>query len=435
MTKDYYEILEVPKNASDTEIKKAYKSLSIKWHPDKHKGDSKAEATEKFKLIAEAYNVLSDKTKREIYDEGGSEAVNDHDAGMPSGMHGGHPAQMFAEMMASMNGFGQAQVESIKVPVECTLEELFNGVKKDVTFERKNMCNKCNGCGLKNPNDKCKPCNGNGTKLVKMMSGLAQIPCDKCAGAGFKLDADRCKTCNGLRYTKETIKQKVVVPSGAYHKFPIVVQNIGHLIPPDEVKGKKTRGDVVFLVDEKPHPKFARGGIITEKTKEMEKNNLIYELNLSFVESIFGFEHNIPSLNSINIKIAFKQPVRNGDIFVIEGAGMPTLKGDKRGDLFIKFIVDYPNTKKASWDTKKKELWSILSDTKTMPKISASSVELIPFETYKKKHDDAHEDHYARQYYKNKKDFDKYKKMGLFESDSDGSHESEEEGGGGCSPQ
>jgi len=388
MGKDYYKTLGIEKDASEHEIKKAYLRQSSIWHPDKHHSkEKKAEAEEKFKEINDAYSVLKDEEKRAIYDEGGSEAIEAEENG--DNININDPFAMFPQIFGNNFNMRVSATPNLEMPIQCTLEELYTGVKKEIEVRRMNICDKCDGKGLKDKKDICKKCKGNGTVMMQMGPNILPTTCTNCYGNGFPTGVAKCKKCNGRKCYGENVKYKVNVPPGAYHKFPVIIEDEGHQIPPNEVQhGGPTRSNVVFYVDENPHSTLKRGIYIPELNK-LDKSTLYYELNISFAESLVGFEKNISHLCGKKIKFGRHESTRHNDIFVIKDFGMPLLteKNKNRDDdeelekgvLIIKINVENldlsPNIKK--------QLWSLLSSGKPYPKFTPTKLDVLTFTEYK----------------------------------------------------
>jgi len=224
MGKDYYSVLGVSKDASPQDIKNAYRKMAVKYHPDKNP-DNKEEATEKFKDISEAYQVLSDNEKKEIYDKYGEEGLKQtgHEE---NGMD-------INDLFRSM--FGQEEDEEISpinIVKECTLEELYKGFITKETIDRCSLCKKCDGTGSVDCKEhKCTECNGVGN-IAKIMQRGPMIQrflekCSKCKGSGSDELFEKCKNCKGTRLVKESIELEFKVNPGAFGRTGIVLENVG----------------------------------------------------------------------------------------------------------------------------------------------------------------------------------------------------------------
>ena len=339
---EYYKILGVEKNATPEEIKKSYRKLAAKYHPDKHPADTKSEAEEKFKEIAEAYEVLSDQEKRNIYDEHGKD-------GLQQGHFNHHMNPMDLFKMFGMDfGGSNAQVQDMVCELELIFEQMYHGCKVKKEIERASLCPVCNGTGGKDGHSiECTDCKGACHKMAQLKPGMfAQVPCKTCHGNGKNPSAKVCKKCGGDKMYSEVIEIEVTVPKGVHDEYPIIVEEEGHAILPEDItKFGITRSKAVFIVSEKPHQLFKRF-ILPEKGK-LDYSDLIVELNISFGESIVGFNKKIPHLNKKNVDFCMYEPCRHDDTFVLKGYGMPKLnENEKYGDLFISIHVEHPKTYK-----------------------------------------------------------------------------------------
>lgn len=331
----YYEILGVPKNASQDELKKAYRKAAIKNHPDKG-GDP-----EKFKEIAQAYEVLSDPEKREIYDQYGEDALKE---GMGGG--GGHdPFDIFQSLFGG-NPFGggssrgsrrQRRGEDVVHPLKVSLEDLYNGTSKKLSLSRNVLCSKCQGKGTKSgASMKCEDCQGKGVKvsirqLGPSMLQQVQQSCNSCRGTGEIINKeDRCTQCKGEKVILEKKMLEVVVEKGMQNG-----QRITFPGEADEAPDTIT-GDVVFVVQQKEHPKFKRKG-----------DDLFVEHTLSLTEALCGFQFILTHLDGrqLLIKSSPGEVVKPGQFKAINDEGMPVYQRHFiKGNLYIHFSVDFPDS-------------------------------------------------------------------------------------------
>jgi len=295
MSKDYYAILGVEKTATEEEIKKAFRNLSKKYHPDKNPNDEAAQS--KFQEVAEAYEVLSKPDKRAAYDSRGNsfEAQNIHDA--------------FREAFFNQRVYNAVgQVAIVYVPL--TLEEMFSGVSKKIQFERKCKCDSCNGNGSKNGTSfsQCQSCHGSGRQHIQFGPfRTIETQCGHCNGSGeFVMEV--CEKCKGHRLLLEKTELEIVFPSGVYDGWEREVPGRGH----DSHSPKGIPGALVIVVQQVKHKDLERHG-----------DNLIYNLELSFVDALFGVNVEVPTLSgNVTFDVPEKTPV--GKIFKIEGKGMPS---------------------------------------------------------------------------------------------------------------
>jgi len=320
-----YKVLGLESNASDSEIKKAYKKLAIKHHPDKG-GD---EAT--FKEITRAYEILSDENKRKLYDEGGEEAVE-------SGGGGGDAHDIFS---AFFGGGGRRQRgpqkgEDLVHPIQVDLENLYNGKTVKLALTRDIICTACNGSGSKNPNANttCQSCDGHGVKLVvrQIAPGMIQqmqARCPDCEGSGTSIKPkDKCTECSGKKTTKEKKVLEVQIDKGMKHN-----QKITFAGEADQKPGMLP-GDVVFVVQQKEHPKFIRKG-----------DDLLMQQRIKLVEALCGCHFVVEHLDKRKLIVKTKEGelIRPGDVKTIEDEGMPMHKNPfVKGKLYVKFEIEFP---------------------------------------------------------------------------------------------
>lgn len=337
--RDYYEVLGVSKNASPQDIKRAYRRLAIKYHPDKNPGDKDAEAN--FKACAEAYEVLSDPEKRRRYDQFG------HDGLRGAGMH--DFSRMNIDDILSMFGFedlfgfgdlfgtgrgrrarrpGPTRGYDLETAVELTLSDIAQGTEKTIEFTRQDLCPDCTGSGSAGgkPPAVCSICGGSGQVRKAGLGGFFQMvsTCPHCRGSG-QVITEPCKKCRG---TGKVPKKRVVnikIPVGVHEGQGIRVANEGE---PGTRGGP--RGDLYCYVRIKPHPFLQRDG-----------NDLIATVPISFTQAALGATIDVPSLNGTR---ALKIPpgTQPGDIFRIKGAGLPDIRYHTKGDQLIRVLVEIP---------------------------------------------------------------------------------------------
>nr|XP_043632761.1 dnaJ protein homolog [Erigeron canadensis] len=333
----YYEILGVPKTASQDDLKKAYRKAAIKNHPDKG-GDP-----EKFKEVAQAYEVLSDPEKREIYDQHGEDALKE---GMGSGPGGHDPFDIFQSFFGnspfgpsntSSRGRRQRKGEDVVHPLKVSLEDLYNGTSKKLSLSRNKLCIKCKGKGSKSgASMTCGSCQGSGMKVSIRHLGPSMIqqmqhPCNDCKGTGEAIsDKDRCPTCKGEKVTPEKKLIEVHVEKGMQNGQKITFPGEA-----DEAPDTVT-GDIVFVLQQKEHPKFKRKG-----------DDLFFEHTLSLTEALCGFQFILTHLDNRQLLIK-SQPgeVVKADSFkAINDEGMPMYQRPfMKGKLYIHFTVEFPES-------------------------------------------------------------------------------------------
>lgn len=331
----YYEILGVSKNASQEDLKKAFKKAAIKNHPDKG-GDP-----EKFKELAQAYEVLSDPEKREIYDQYGEDALKE---GMGGGGGGHSPFDIFESFFGgspfgggSSRGRRQRRGEDVVHPLKVSLEDLYLGTTKKLSLSRNVICSKCNGKGSKSgASMKCAGCQGTGMKVSIRQLGPSMIqqmqhPCNECKGTGESIsDKDRCPQCKGEKVVPEKKVLEVIVEKGMQHGQKITFPGEA-----DEAPDTIT-GDIVFVLQEKEHPKFKRKG-----------DDLVVDHNLSLTEALCGFQFVLTHLDGRQLLIKSNpgEVVKPDSFKGINDEGMPMYQRPfMKGKLYIHFNVEFPDS-------------------------------------------------------------------------------------------
>ena len=346
--KDYYEVLGVDKSASADEIKKAYRKLAIKYHPDKNPGDKEAE--EKFKEAAEAYSVLSDADKKARYDQFGHAGVEGAGPDFSGGfgnlndilndLFGGAFGGGFGGFGGFGGGFGGGQGQrqqrvyrgrDIRVRVKLTLEEIAKGVEKEISIEKSVPCPECGGKGAKNSSDikTCSACNGTGQvqRVTNSIFGqtVTYSTCQQCGGEG-KVVTNPCRNCNGSGLVRKRETIKVKIPAGVEAGMQLTIQGEGHA-----AKNNGINGDLLVVIEEQEHPNLRREG-----------NNLYYTKIISLPDAILGGEAEIPCLDG-PYKVKIDAGTQSGTVVRLRGKGMPTVNGyGGTGDLYVKFAVWIP---------------------------------------------------------------------------------------------
>ena len=331
MKKDFYEILGISKNADAAEIKKGYRKQAIAHHPDKNPGDKSAE--EKFKLAAEAYEVLSDPQKKAKYDQYGHQAF-DGSGGFGGGGHGGMNMDdifsQFGDIFGGgFGGFGggggvrRAKGSNLRIKVKLTLEEIANGVEKKVKVKRKVQAP---GVSYKT----CSTCNGQGqvmrvtnTILGRMQSAST---CPTCGGSGQILDRKPAEAdSQGMILEDETVSIKI--PAGVVDGMQLKVSNKGNDAP-----GNSIPGDLIVAIEELEHEFLKREG-----------ENLHYDLYISFAEAVLGISKDIEAING-KVRIKLEEGIQSGKILRLKGKGIPNINGYGNGDLLVHVNVWTPKT-------------------------------------------------------------------------------------------
>ena len=397
--KDLYEVLGLTKSATQEEIKKAYKKKIIMYHPDKNRDKPEEErlhADEMAKSVNDAYATLSDPEKRKLYDIGGMDAVNQGEH--HHGHHGG--GNVMEQLFRQATGGGGRQMrpedrndfdifhgyQNTKVPMEkISLKKLFTGTTVEQKFTRASFCVKCNGSKTldKNPK-KCRKCDGIGSmRFQHPMFGMVAGPCDKCHQSGLDESVEKCKKCKGMGIYDEEVTLSVKVPVGAHDGFPILVDNEGNVIPKKEdvQKYSQERANVVFIVKEKDHKLFKRDkSILPPEQHENYFSDLVYQADISFTESIIGFEKNVEYLNGETLTIRHEKPVKQDSVFIVEGFGMPRTDDSKKiGDLFVKINILPLKLEKELSSGDKQKICQLLGD-EYKPLTSTKSNKMIPIE-------------------------------------------------------
>ena len=343
--RDYYEVLGVDKSASADEIKKAYRKLAIKYHPDKNPGNKEAE--EKFKEAAEAYSVLSDADKKAKYDQFGHAGVDGAGPDFSGGfgnlndilndLFGGAFGGGFGGGFGGFGGFGGGQRRErvyrgrdIRVRVKLTLEEIARGVEKEISIEKNVPCPDCGGRGARNSSDikTCPACNGTGQMQRVVNSFLGQTvtysTCQQCGGEG-KIISNPCHTCNGTGLVRQRETIKVKIPAGVEAGMQMTVQGEGHA-----AKNNGINGDLLVVIEEQEHPDFRREG-----------SNLLYTKVISVVDAMLGCEVEIPCLDGKQ-KIKVEPGTQSGTVTRLRGKGLPSVNSYGTGDLYVKIAVWIP---------------------------------------------------------------------------------------------
>ncbi len=366
--RDYYEVLGVEKSASADEIKKAYRKMAIKYHPDKNPGDKEAE--EKFKEAAEAYDILSNPEKKQRYDQFGHAGVGGAaGGGFNAGgfsmedifsqfgdIFGGH----FGGGFGGFGGFGgggrAARVQrgsDIRIRVKLSLKEIVHGVEKKVRINKMVQCPECHGKGAASEADikTCENCHGSGvvTKVVQTMFGQMQSQgvCPTCNGEG-KIIAKACKKCNGSGLVKDSEEISFKIPAGVAQGMQLTVQGKGNA-----AKSGGINGDLLVLIEEEPDKELQRDG-----------NDLIYSLFVSVPDAILGTTAEVPSVDG-KLRIKIEPGTQSGKILRLRGKGVPDINGYGAGDLLVYVQVWMPKNVSAE---EKKQLEKMRESSNFSPK-------------------------------------------------------------------
>jgi DnaJ-class molecular chaperone len=354
MDRSYYELLQINSNSSQNDIKKAYRKLAMKWHPDKNK-DNKELAEEKFKEISEAFQVLSDPQKKKIYDKYGKDGLEQNN--MNDFDHSG-----MGDLFSNLFGHKQRkQNDPIKVQVELEMEEIYNGKEVHVSYERRDNCDACNGKGSSNGLDyNCNICKGSGRMKVQHRIGpmiqISESVCSNCNGSGNKIKKKNiCKKCRGNKYLNKKKTKLVDIPKGSIDGEYIVFENEGHTY-----LKSNTSSNLIVFIKEKEHKIYKRGFTIKDIS---DPYNLFTEIDIDLAEALCGFKKTIKGLDLNDINIISESIIEPDKIKVIRNKGMIRKDLNGNGDLFIKMNIKYPNDNELNIE-KKKKIWNILSTKK-----------------------------------------------------------------------
>lgn len=336
--RDYYEVLGISKGASDDEIKKAYRKLAKKYHPDLNPGDAQAEAA--FKEVNEAYDVLSTPEKRQKYDQFGHAAFDPTAGGGGFGGFGGFGSADFdfGDIFSSFFGGSSRSSrsnaidgEDVGVRVNISFDEAAFGCKKEINFARIEACPDCGASGAAKGThpETCSNCRGTGRVTVQQQSMFGfmqtQRACPECRGSG-KIIKTPCKNCNGKGYIKVKKKLEVAIPAGIDTAQRIILRGQG-----SAGRNGGVDGDLIIEVRVAPHSIFTREG-----------NNLYCEIPISFVEAALGAEIDIPVLGGKTEKYTVPEGTQSGTTVQLRGKGIADVNTKRRGDLYITLNVETP---------------------------------------------------------------------------------------------
>jgi molecular chaperone DnaJ len=341
---DYYQLLEIAKNATADEIKKAYRKKALQYHPDKNPGDSEAE--KKFKEISEAYEVLCDEKKRQIYDRHGKEGLRGSPGAGPQGFSsmdealrtfmgafGGMGADSIFESFFGGNpgGGGTASMHrqgaSKRVNITISFEEAARGADKELAITNWVTCATCHGKGAASPNGikRCSRCNGSGQVYEQRGYFSMSMACPQCHGEG-QMITDPCKDCQGRGLVKDKQHVKVHIPAGVDSGMRLKMSGYG-----DAGLGGGPPGDLYVFITVEPHEIFEREG-----------DDILLDLPISFTEAALGCKKDVPSIFTHACRITIPEGTQNGKIFRVKAEGFPNVHGQGRGDLLVKVFVETP---------------------------------------------------------------------------------------------
>ena len=340
MAKNYYEILGIEKSASTDDIKKAFRKLAMKYHPDKSGGDEKM-----FKEINEAYQILSDSNKRKEYDTygqvfsgGGGQSSAGQDFGgfdfsgfgQGAGFESVDLGDIFSDFFGGANRSGKGKIRGrdISIDIQLTFPESIFGTSRAVLLTKQSVCSNCHGSGAKPGSKlkKCSTCGGKGrlreTRRSFLGSFTSERECDNCLGKG-EIPDEQCKDCRGVGVLKKSEEVKIKVPSGIQDGEMIRLTGMGEAAP------RGVSGDLYVKVH-----------VEKSKTFKREGDNLVMDLEVKLTDALVGAEYKIQTLDG-DIKLTIPPGISSGEFLRIKGHGVPN--EDRRGDLLAKIIVKIPN--------------------------------------------------------------------------------------------
>ena len=345
---DYYDILGVDKQASQNDIKKAYRKVAMKFHPDRNPGDKSAET--RFKEAAEAYSVLSDDQKRAQYDQFGHAGMNGSGFNAPhftdindifSSFSDIFQAAGFSDFFGggSRGGRGRQTGGDLKISINVSLEEIYSGNEKNIKIKRLEPCEPCTGLGAK-PGSKpirCPACDGSGEVRRMQRSLFGQVinvqACRQCQGKG-QVISDPCRTCSGNGLVKKSSPITIEIPPGVSSGNYMTKQGEGN-------KGQSGTppGDLIIYFEESEHTLFSR-----------DVNDIYLDAFVPFSKAVFGGQVNVPTLGG-KVRLKIPSGIRPGQLLRLRGKGLPELNSHRAGDLFVRINISVP--KKINSKTKK----------------------------------------------------------------------------------
>ena len=330
--RDFYDVLGVGKNASPEELKSAYRKLAVKHHPDKNPGDKTSE--DKFKEASEAYGILSDKSKKENYDNFGHAAFENGGGSQSSGFGGADFSDIFEDFFGDFGSGGRSRGRGtnnrgsdLRYDLSITLEEAYEGKKQDIKFSTTEKCNTCKGNGSKPGHSagKCTVCGGNGKVRSNQGFFTVQQTCPQCQGNGEEI-TNPCTDCNGQGNKQASKKISVTIPKGVDDGTRIRLAGKGEA----GTKGGAS-GDLYLFVNVHSHDLFKRSD-----------ENLFFEFPISIADAALGTTIEIPTIDGGRAKIKIPDGTQNGKQFRLKGKGMPFIRRGDYGDLYVQIKTEVP---------------------------------------------------------------------------------------------
>jgi len=350
--RDYYEVLGVSRTADGEEIKRSYRRLAMKYHPDRNEGDAKADAEIRFKECSEAYEILSDPQRRARYDQFGHQGVSgQHDF---SHMDVSDIFSMFDEIFGAGVGFGNrgpaqraraARGYDLETQVELTLKEVAAGSEKTIEFEKQDVCDVCKGSGAKAGTQPttCPQCQGQGRVAQQGFGGMFRMvtACPNCRGRGTVVK-DQCRACGG---TGRQMRKRVVtvkIPAGVHEGQAVRISGEG-----EPGQNGAPAGDLHCYIQIRPHPIFSR-----------HNNDIVCQIPISFTQAALGGHIDVPTLKNTE-RLEIPSGTQHGEVFKLKNRGLPDIRTNRNGDQIVQILVEIPK----KLNDRQKQLLREFSDT------------------------------------------------------------------------